>query len=412
MNRASTTGTRSGFRCEPGARDALVAEPAGKSYHRSAAPPVRGADSQHGFTLVELLVVIAIIGILVALLLPAIQSAREAARRSQCVNNLKNIALALHNYHDSYKEFPPLMRTKSSTVGTDARLGPNWAILILPYLEEQALFDRFELNDPNNRISDGAGPDDPGEWEERGTELDVMRCPTDAGNTVKFSGSVTTRGSGGVTSGDGNWARGNYALNGIQFWPSNWQQLDANGDRFDDDWNVGVSTIGRGLRIAQITDGTTHTLMLGELRAGLVAEDRRGVWAMGMCGSSYHCRHATNGPSAPNDCAGIDDDILMDGSVKSSNNSHFASECMRIGYNLQSGQSVVRSSHVGGVNAAMADASVQFITDFVQSGVQPFQGNAGAKIGGVDNDSTSPELFGVWQRLNVGRDGYSFSLEQ
>lgn len=363
------------------------------------------------FTLVELLVVIAIIGVLIALLLPAVQSAREAARRAQCLSNMKNVALAVHNYHDTFEEFPPLIRTESANVGLDSRLGPNWAILVLPFLEQQPLYDRFDLDVPNARISDGASANDPGDWSERGTNLDVMLCPSDSNNRTKFTGSVTTQGSGGVqNNGAGNWARGNYAMNGIQFWPDSWKGTDGNGNKFSDDWNVGVSTINQGLRIGQITDGTTNTIMLAELRAGLVEEDRRGVWAMGMCGSSFHCRHATNGPSAPNDCSGVDDDILMDGAVVSANRELFRAECMNNGYNQRSGQSVVRSQHVGGVNVAMADASVRFISDFIQSGVQPFQGQVGAKIGGAADGSTSPELFGVWQRINVSRDGYAFSL--
>ena len=93
----------------------------------------------HGFTLVELLVVIAIIGILVALLLPAIQAAREAARRSQCANNMKNIGLALVQYADVNKRLPPatplIMATGEATGGT-------WVVKIWPYIEEQALYQR------------------------------------------------------------------------------------------------------------------------------------------------------------------------------------------------------------------------------------------------------------------------------
>src|SRR3954471_20063556 len=96
----------------------------GPSAHRRRAAP--------GFTLVELLVVIAIIGILVALLLPAIQAAREAARRTKCVNNLKNIGLACLNYESTKKSYPP-----SSTIATDISTnGLSWEVLILPYIEE------------------------------------------------------------------------------------------------------------------------------------------------------------------------------------------------------------------------------------------------------------------------------------
>ena len=94
-----------------------------------------------GFTLVELLVVIAIIGILVALLLPAIQAAREAARRTQCNNNLKNIGLGLQNYHDTYKTMP--MGAMHSMFRTAPQLGPSWQYGILPFMEQRNIYDKI-----------------------------------------------------------------------------------------------------------------------------------------------------------------------------------------------------------------------------------------------------------------------------
>src|SRR5688500_3602872 len=100
----------------------------------------RPVPRRRGFTLIELLVVIAIIAVLIALLLPAVQSARDAARRSQCKNNLKQIGLALHSFHDVKKHFPP------GNI-TDGNLGQqnhgNWAIYILPFLEQEALYDQY-----------------------------------------------------------------------------------------------------------------------------------------------------------------------------------------------------------------------------------------------------------------------------
>ena len=99
-------------------------------------------EHRKGFTLVELLVVIAIIGILIALLLPAVQAAREAARRSQCANNLKQIGLALHNYHDTYRMFP--YGTLCSG-GNCLRNGFNWKLAILPFLEQNAAFEKLDF---------------------------------------------------------------------------------------------------------------------------------------------------------------------------------------------------------------------------------------------------------------------------
>src|ERR1700676_3675353 len=98
---------------------------------------------RRGFTLIELLVVIAIIAVLIALLLPAVQAAREAARRAQCVNNLKQIGLAMHNYHSTYDCFPPAV-----TADDQGRPLLSWRVLILPYLEEAPLYAQFHLDEP------------------------------------------------------------------------------------------------------------------------------------------------------------------------------------------------------------------------------------------------------------------------
>ena len=123
-----------------------------RGQHAMERRPIAAHDSlatphRRGFTLVELLVVIAIIGILVALLLPAIQAAREAARRSQCSNNLKQITLALLNFHDAHKEFPQGAYTAQYKNDPFAEDGLGWASKILPYIEEQAIYDRIAHNE-------------------------------------------------------------------------------------------------------------------------------------------------------------------------------------------------------------------------------------------------------------------------
>src|ERR1044072_3020233 len=106
---------------------------------------------RNAFTLVELLVVIAVIGILVALLLPAVQAAREAARRGQCANNMRQLAIGLINYENAKKYLPP-GGVSQGDGGIPS--GAVWSIFILPYVEEQALYDKYDFNEPNEALID------------------------------------------------------------------------------------------------------------------------------------------------------------------------------------------------------------------------------------------------------------------
>ena len=100
--------------------------------------------SQRGFTLIELLVTIAIIGVIIALLLPAVQQAREAARRAQCKNNLKQIGIALHNYHATHNCFSPFMISRSGNHQrlADVDKGANWLVFLLPYVDQNVLYNK------------------------------------------------------------------------------------------------------------------------------------------------------------------------------------------------------------------------------------------------------------------------------
>ena len=379
--------------------------------------PVRRRHFARGFTLVELLVVIAIIGILVALLLPAIQAAREAARRTQCQTNLHNLALGMQNYHDTNKTFPyaiadPVVNGSvvfsgaSMSSSGSPHLVANWVIMILPYIEEKALYDSFLLYwepNPNN-------PSQPSRAEisnifnkvPRGQQLQMMLCPSDAGTSV-----------GPCALSGGNWARGNYAINaGLGFW------FDADGtDLNKTDWTThcgrGVATINRGAKISQIEDGTSQTIMLGEIRVGLSQNDRRGVWAMGMTGSSILSEHASNYTGGPNDCSVGNDDLAdADKVIADVGQQNLTSECMMPfdGW-PNSAQTTVRSKHPGGVHVALCDGSVRFITDNIQSS----QGDVGYK-NSCDGDGTvsnvGTDKFGVWQRLNSSNDGYVIDQSQ
>ena len=245
-------------------------------------PNIRATSivTRRAFTLVELLVVIAIIGILIALLLPAVQSARESARRVSCNNHLKQLALAVLNYESVYKRFPPSSHWKNASdvhAGTSNRYSENWMIMILPFIEEQVLLDSFDLS---KYITDAFNA------KPRSSRLAVMRCPSDQ-NEQPFNG---TSGTGTSALGD-NWARGNYAANaslGAMNNPSACASIDGvpncaafpNAPGWKSHLLRGVMGANASVRVRDITDGTSSTILIGEVRAGIHDFDPRGTWAL------------------------------------------------------------------------------------------------------------------------------------
>jgi prepilin-type N-terminal cleavage/methylation domain-containing protein len=337
-----------------------------------------------GFTLVELLVVIAIIGVLIALLLPAVQSAREAARKVQCQNNLKQMALACHNYHDTNKFLPPGAQfDDGQTIETSSMYRKNWIINCLPFMDNQATHDNFNLAQPISHASNRAP---------RGATLGGLICPSDSGHNVKYSDM-----EGGRRQDGDNWARGNYASNGALEYADNARYLNVNA--WGDPRLQGVMAVNRSLTLGEIGDGTSNTMLLAEVRVGLHQLDRRGTWAMGCAGASLLMKHGWGGDSnGPNNCEGAADDVLgcnllMQTSILGAN--VLAAECMTCWEPCPNYQAAPRSRHPGGVFVACADGSVHWVSDDIETGGQ-----------------WAPAFGSVWDRFCASNDGLRLDMNQ
>jgi prepilin-type N-terminal cleavage/methylation domain-containing protein/prepilin-type processing-associated H-X9-DG protein len=299
----------------------------------------RLAVAQRGFTLVELLVVIAIIGILVALLLPAVQAAREASRRSQCNNNLKQIGLALHNYHDTYKIFPSASYLDKSILNvTGATNGPElnsqwgWSVMILPFIEQAPVFDQLGVTVNSFEVA----ANDPPRLRTLQTPLPVFICPSDPEGGLNRNRPFLMKAGGGLCNGmklprDTQFAKSNY--------------MACNGD----DDNDGIFESGNNLTIGMkdITDGTSNTIMVGERASP------KGFWAGVWVGQELTCTGLTNVWCL----AGKTEYQMNTGKHRDAPSSTTATDQPLLAFSSQ---------HPGGANFTLADGSVRFISQTIQ----------------------------------------------
>jgi prepilin-type N-terminal cleavage/methylation domain-containing protein/prepilin-type processing-associated H-X9-DG protein len=274
-------------------------------------------SADRGFTLIELLVVIAIIGVLVGLLLPAVQQAREAARRSSCSNNLKQIGLALHGYNDANKELP--------LSSVELQDGLSWQVFILPFMEEDARFQRFDFNgnfrrDPPNKGLTATRPPNP------------LLCPSgtdilsnhsselsDGYYTTHYLGSMGPTGQNveaGTTYSEQSTSNGGFGRQGIFFW-------------------------AKSRKFREVTDGLSNTIAIGEnswtARNG--KSPQRRAWTRGGRAGYWMAS-----------CKNFQQPINSD-------------------YTAQFNDHSMGSDHPGGAQFGFVDGSVRLLVDTIEFGV-------------------------------------------
>jgi len=295
------------------------------------------------FTLVELLVVIAIIGVLVALLLPAVQAAREASRRSSCQNNLKQLTLAMLNYEDTFKTLP-------GGVGRYGCCWGTWQVRVLPFMEQKALADLYLNSDGSDAtgIRYGAGQNVQMVTSKR---IKGLTCPSDFPNAPIGTPPITNH-NYGVNFGNTNFFQS--TLNGIQFQGA---PFVAYPGSTSDDGPVDAASAatftrsyGRPVRLAEITDGLSNTLMVGELIQGQGNALHGFTW---WGNGSGFVTFLTPNSTSP--------DVLIGGNCKTSDLRN--PPCITSASSSLGRMAGARSRHPNGIEVGYCDGHVAFVSN-------------------------------------------------
>ena len=316
-----------------------------------------------GFTLIELLVVIAIIGVLIALLLPAVQAAREAARRAQCTNNLKQIGLAFHNYHDTHGSMPP--GRKSCCWGT-------WLVFILPYIEQQPMYDAWnsQADMRNPGIDWHLGYAGVTNTTVTTSRIETYNCPSEINSGERpFTNNVATQ---NYVVNFGNTTEAQHEVfNGIAFGGSPFHDVGC-PNVFRDETAEQMPGGDPTVDFAAFRDGLSNTVLASENRIG-VGSDLRGYSHWGY-GANFVTFFPPN-TSQP--------DVLQSPGYC---NYPFQTNppCVAATQALPM-MKYARSWHPGGVNTTMGDGSVKFIKDTIAINIWRALGSTrGGEIVGAD----------------------------
>jgi prepilin-type N-terminal cleavage/methylation domain-containing protein/prepilin-type processing-associated H-X9-DG protein len=320
-----------------------------------------------GFTLIELLVVIAIVAVLIGLLLAAIQKVREAAARASCQNNLKQLGLAAHAYHDANGKLPPGVRMPYAQASNDPLtggaanpFGPNWAVFLLPYVEQPALYALANVGsypgtaNINNLASYNLS------WRAiRGAELKLFQCPSDGADREPFTDPLGRPPESG-------WARGNYACNGGTADIDHHIKGDnaVNNPPYQGMTKGPVMSIDFGATLPGIPDGTNSTFLLHEVRVGVNSTDIRGTWAIGLPGASMVVAGRDTNPTPNHRLDEADEVEGCNGFWYPGIGTRDGMGC-RQDFNNYGMAAQARSRHTGGVNSCFCDGHVQFVRDSI-----------------------------------------------
>ena len=291
--------------------------------------------TKEGFTLVELLVVIAIIGILIGMLLPAVQAVREAARRIQCGNQVRQLSLAMLNYESAHMHLPPGIQTADNAFGqARSESGLNWYVIVFPFVEQEPLFDDVSeitdnLTNPNAAFNDPVAT----------TVIPSIICPS-----CPMEDRNTVRPDSGDNAGKANYI----GVWGIEVnGNSDWNDLAADPNTYDASVYSGLLFLDSEVEIGEITDGTSNTFIIAE-RDGAPISDGRTRAAATWC--------ANRRAQWCNQCLGpiSQQQAYVINTVEDSNPAQW---------------NAVSSQHTGGANFGRADGSVEFVADTISGDV-------------------------------------------